>query len=47
MLFGVEPNDPTTLAAVAIVLGLVTVIACVIPASRALSVAPTEALRSE
>jgi putative ABC transport system permease protein len=47
MLFGIEPNDPVTLAGVAIVLGAVTVIACVIPASRALSVAPTEALRSE
>jgi putative ABC transport system permease protein len=47
MLFGIAPNDPATLASVAGVLGAVTVVACVIPAMRALRVQPTEALRSE
>ena len=47
MLFGVEPNDPATLVAVAATLLAVTIMACVIPAARALRVAPTEALRAE
>jgi putative ABC transport system permease protein len=47
MLFGVRPHDPLTLAGVAVVLGGVTLVACVIPARRALRVEPTEALRSE
>jgi putative ABC transport system permease protein len=47
MLFGVLPHDPVTLVGVAVVLGGVTLVACVIPARRALRVEPTEALRSE
>ena len=47
LLFGITPNDPVTLAGVAALLGGVTVVACVVPARRALGVDPTEALRSE
>jgi predicted permease len=47
MLFGVGPHDPRTLAAVVLVLGAVTLVACMVPAIRALGVQPTEALRSE
>lgn len=47
LLFGVGPQDPVTLLVVASVLGGVALAACVIPAFRALRVAPTEALRAE
>jgi putative ABC transport system permease protein len=38
LLFGVRPADPLTLAGVCAVLGIVAVIACVIPARRATAV---------
>ena len=47
MLFGVTTNDPTTLVAVAVLMGAVGVIAAWVPALRASSVQPVEALRSE
>jgi putative ABC transport system permease protein len=47
LLFGITPYDPLTLGAVVTVLGSVTLVACVVPAMRALRVEPTEALRSE
>jgi predicted permease len=46
-LFGVEPADPLAYAAGALVLGLVTLIACLIPARRAAAVDPIVALRQE
>jgi putative ABC transport system permease protein len=45
LLSGVSPRDPVTLAAVAVVLGIVAAVACFIPAQRVTRVAPNTALR--
>jgi predicted permease len=47
MLFNVHPSDPVTFASVAILLLLVALAACYIPARRAASIHPMQALRSE
>jgi len=47
LLFGVQPTDPWTLAAVAVLMAAVAIAACWIPAHRAMRVAPVDALRSE
>jgi len=47
LLIGVSPTDPMTYTVVAIVLSGVTLLACWIPARRALRVDPMVALRDE
>jgi len=47
LLFEVKPTDPATLIGVALLLAAVAVLACYIPARRALSIHPMTALRCE
>jgi predicted permease len=46
-LYGVSPADPLTIAGAVVLIGIVALAAALIPASRAASVNPTEALRTE
>jgi ABC-type antimicrobial peptide transport system permease subunit len=47
LLYGVAPADPATLATVAAVLVSVALLACLIPAMRAIRIDPIAALRAE
>ena len=47
MLFGTTTSDPMTFGVVALVLGLVALVACCVPAARATRVDPMVVLRSE
>ena len=47
LLFDVRPTDPTTLIGVGLLLSAVAILACYIPARRALSIHPMAALRCE
>jgi putative ABC transport system permease protein len=46
-LFGVAPSDPATFVGVAVILTVVAVVACWIPARKAMRIEPMEALRYE
>jgi ABC-type antimicrobial peptide transport system permease subunit len=47
LLFNVSPTDPSTLGSAALLLIVVAVAACLIPAYRAASIDPMSALRTE
>ena len=47
MLIGVSPADPFSFAAVSLILVLVALVACYLPARRVMSISPSEAMRSE
>jgi ABC-type antimicrobial peptide transport system permease subunit len=46
-LYGVVPNDPSTITGAAVVLVLTSVVASLLPALRASKIDPSEALRQE
>jgi ABC-type lipoprotein release transport system permease subunit len=47
MLFQVQPNDPWVYMVVAAMVGVVTLVAGYVPASRAAKIDPVAALRQE
>lgn len=46
LLFGVEPTDPATMTAVAVVMAAIGIGACWVPAARASRIDPAEAIRA-
>jgi ABC-type antimicrobial peptide transport system permease subunit len=40
LLYGVKPADPLSFAGAAILLAVVTIVACIVPAARAARISP-------
>jgi putative ABC transport system permease protein len=47
MLYGIKPTDPLTFISLAAVLAAIAMLACYVPARRAMKVDPMEALRHQ
>ncbi len=47
LLYDTSPHDPVVLASVAVTLVVIAIVACVVPAWRALRIDPVQALRAE
>jgi ABC-type antimicrobial peptide transport system permease subunit len=47
MLYGVKPGDPATYAVVIAVLGAIALLACYLPARRAMRIDPVNALKQD
>jgi ABC-type lipoprotein release transport system permease subunit len=47
MLYGVSPDDPGTIVAVAVLVALIAPLASYAPMRRALRIQPTDALRAD
>jgi putative ABC transport system permease protein len=47
LVFGISPHDPATLVAVAVFVGLVSLLACYLPARRAAATSPLHLLRDQ
>jgi ABC-type antimicrobial peptide transport system permease subunit len=47
LLFGVSPSDPATYASVAAVIAAIALVACMVPARRAMKVDPLTAIRGD
>jgi putative ABC transport system permease protein len=47
LLYEIGPNDPVTLGGVVVLIGVVAVVACLVPARRALRVDPIASLRAD
>jgi ABC-type lipoprotein release transport system permease subunit len=46
LLIGISPGDPFTLGSILLIVAMVTVAACLLPARRAAKLNPTMALRN-
>jgi ABC-type antimicrobial peptide transport system permease subunit len=47
LLYGVTANDPTTVVSVVVLLGVIAVLACYMPAFRAMRLNPANAIREQ